>query len=73
MIGWLSTTLSDSSEAVRMCVLVGVLGGFTTFSSFGLETIRLVESGEWMTAIAYILISNGFGLIAVIFGVKIAG
>ena len=72
LIGWLATTLSDTSEAVRMGVLVGVLGGFTTFSSFGLETIRMVEAGEWFHAITYVLLSNIGGLLAVFLGLKIA-
>ena len=72
MIGWLSTTLADASEAVRLGVLVGVLGGFTTFSSFGLETIRLLQAGDSMTAGAYVLLSNLAGLVAVWVGLKIA-
>ena len=73
LLGWLSGHLSNAPEAVRLGVLVGVLGGFTTFSSFGLETIRLLQAGEWLTALTYALVSNGFGLIAVILGLKIAG
>ena len=49
----------------RMNVLVawsaflmsGVLGGFTTFSSFSLETVNLAEQGQWMTAGLYIVAS----------------
>ena len=73
LIGWLSSTLSDAPEAVRLGVLVGVLGGFTTFSSFGLETIRLMQAGEWMSAVTYVLLSNGFGVLSVFLGLKIAG
>ena len=72
LIGWLATTFSDASEAVRMGILVGVLGGFTTFSSFGLETIRMVQAGEWFYAITYVLLSNIGGLLAVFLGLKIA-
>ncbi len=72
LIGWLSTTLADASEAVRLGVLVGVLGGFTTFSSFGLETIRLLQAGDSITAGAYVLLSNLAGLAAVWIGLKIA-
>ena len=72
LIGWLATSFSDASEAVRMGVLVGVLGGFTTFSSFGLETIRMVQEGEWLYAATYVLLSNIGGLLAVFLGLKIA-
>ena len=46
LIGVLSTLFSGSlqvSEPVRLGVLVGLLGGFTTFSSFGNETLTLLE------------------------------
>ena len=73
LIGWLSTSLVGANEAVRVGILVGVLGGFTTFSSFGLETIRLIQAGELFSAISYVLISNCVGLLAVVLGLKIAG
>jgi CrcB protein len=62
LIGWLSQVLGGASEAVRLGILVGVLGGFTTFSSFGLETIRLVEAGQLSAAAIYVVVSNLGGL-----------
>ena len=73
LIGWLSSMVSEAPEAVRLGILLGVLGGFTTFSSFGLETIRLMQAGEWAIALTYALVSNGVGLLAVLLGLKIAG
>ena len=35
----------------------GVLGGFTTFSAFSLETVQLVERGDWLPALGYVLAS----------------
>lgn len=37
----------------RVLIFAGLLGGFTTFSSFGLETLLLVETGRWPEALAY--------------------
>lgn len=37
------------SEA-RQFIMMGVLGGFTTFSSFSLQTLALAQDGEWMRA-----------------------
>lgn len=34
----------------RQFVMIGILGGFTTFSSFSLQTLNLVNSGEWLYA-----------------------
>ena len=63
--------LADSPEAVRLGVLVGVLGGFTTFSSFGLEAVRLMTAGQWGLAAAYVLISNAGGLAGAWLGTRL--
>ena len=52
----------------RELVFVGILGGFTTFSTFGLETITLVRSGETSQAVLNILLQVVCGLAAVHFG-----
>ncbi|MBI1363131.1 MAG: fluoride efflux transporter CrcB [Proteobacteria bacterium] len=44
-------------EAVRLLVVVGVLGGFTTFSSFAMEAILLSERGMSLLGLLYVLIS----------------
>lgn len=53
---------SAQAEFIRTFVMIGILGGFTTFSSFGLETLQLTQAGEWKTAITYVLLSNIGGL-----------
>jgi CrcB protein len=53
------------SEIVRTTLLIGLLGGFTTFSSFGLQTFTLLREGEIALATVNLLASNLLGLFAV--------
>ena len=52
-------------EPARAILIVGVLGGFTTFSSFGLDTIRLLAEGRPYKAVFYVLLTTAAGLLAV--------
>jgi CrcB protein len=52
----------------RAFLFVGILGSFTTFSTFGLETFNLAKDGQWLTAFANVSISLLLGLIAVFAG-----
>lgn len=53
-----------SAEA-RLFLFAGLLGGFTTFSAFGLEAVDLMTSGQAATAGIYVLASVAAGLLAV--------
>ena len=44
---------------------IGLLGGFTTFSAFGLESFQLIESGEFMTALIYMSASVIFAILGI--------
>jgi CrcB protein len=50
------------SNQLRLFLITGILGGFTTFSSFALENLILVREGNLKSAAAYLLASNGLGL-----------
>ena len=52
----------------RMFLFTGILGGFTTFSAYGLETVNLLREGKLMPAMANILLSNILGIALVAFG-----
>jgi fluoride exporter len=58
-------------EAVRLPIAVGLLGGFTTFSSFGYESFRLLEAGRWAAALANVVGSVLAGLLLVWLGTKL--
>ncbi|MBA2654439.1 MAG: fluoride efflux transporter CrcB [Gammaproteobacteria bacterium] len=54
---------------VRALLLIGLLGGYTTFSSFSIETINLFENGNWFSAIMNMLLSTVVCVIAAWLGV----
>ena len=73
VIGYFGTLTMASgkyavSENVRIFVMVGICGGFTTFSAFTLQTFELLRSGEWVRAIANVIVSVMVCLIAVAAG-----
>ncbi len=53
-------------------LLTGVLGGFTTFSAFSLDALRLWQSGQTLQAALYVTISVGLSLFAVALGAALA-
>ena len=53
------------SPTVRTVILIGLLGGFTTFSSYGLQTFTLLRNGEFGLAILNVTASNILGLLMV--------
>ena len=72
LIGLLAT-LADQhrllTPLMRLFLIAGVLGGFTTFSTFGLETWRLIEEGASGLALGDIVASVGATLVAVVAGI----
>ena len=73
LIGFLAgLALPDGRSALppdaRAFLLIGVLGGFTTFSSFSLETLNLARDGDWLGATANVAGSVALCLVAVWIG-----
>ena len=59
LVGVLAKTLlhTQTHSQMRALLVVGFCGGFTTFSTFSLETLGLVQGGEWVKALAYVAAS----------------
>jgi CrcB protein len=56
----------------RIGITIGFIGGFTTFSTYCWETVRMLQDGEWRNGTIYVLASLLGGLLCVIFGMRIA-
>jgi fluoride exporter len=71
LIGVLFALLTEKGighDQLRLFLVVGFLGGYTTFSSYTLEAVNLLESGDWTTALVYLIGSNLLGLLACVVG-----
>jgi CrcB protein len=60
------------NETLRTIVLVGLLGGFTTFSAYGLQTFTLLRDGRFAFAALNLIASNAVGLLMVWAGYGVA-
>lgn len=71
LIGLLLPLLLAWDESWRLFIIVGVLGGLTTFSSYGIETLMLAKQSPFL-GIAHFVMNNALGLTAVWLGETIA-
>ncbi|HET9478243.1 MAG TPA: fluoride efflux transporter CrcB [Pyrinomonadaceae bacterium] len=60
------------NPTARTVIFIGLLGGFTTFSSFGLQTFTLLQDGEFALAALNLTASNFIGLLLVWVGYTLA-
>ncbi len=74
LIGFLMILFADkysSNENLRMAIIVGFLGAFTTFSTFEMEMFGLVREKQLVTAFVYLALSILVGFIGVVAGVSL--
>ena len=58
-------------ETTRLVLTIGVMGGFTTYSSFSYETISLIENGSWLGAAANVVLTTGLCLVVCVLGLAL--
>ena len=71
-LGQLTETRGIFTPETRLLVFIGLLGGFTTFSSFGNDTLNLARSGQMFNALGNVAANVIFGLLLVWLGRTIA-
>jgi fluoride exporter len=74
LVGWLArgTLAAQSAESLRLMIGVGLLGGFTTFSTFSSELVTMLHRGQAGMAATYAAASLAAGMAAVIIGLVAA-
>jgi CrcB protein len=75
LIGFLLAALvgkvSLADPTWRLLLIVGLLGGYTTFSAFAAESVRLIEDGRLAAAVTYIVGTNVLGVLACMIGLGV--
>ncbi|HEX4544606.1 MAG TPA: fluoride efflux transporter CrcB [Candidatus Acidoferrum sp.] len=72
LIGQFTLNRMVISPDWRVAIAVGFFGGYTTFSSFGWETAKMLEDGEWLRASAYVGASVAVGVLLSVAGIRLA-
>ncbi len=72
LVGWMALKAGAHQEAIRLFAAVGVLGGFTTFSSYSLEAALMIERRDYGLAAAYVIGSVVLAIAALFVGLMIS-
>ena len=68
LMGWLVTKTPEAQNDIRLFAGVGILGGFTTFSAFSLESLRMFQEKAYGAMIGYVSLSVCLSILAVALG-----
>lgn len=71
LMGLLVVVLAGRGNALAPLLMTGLLGGFTTFSAFSLDTVTLWQRGQGAVALAYVAASVGLSLAALLVGLAV--
>lgn len=71
--GWFAGLGQAEATAWRALLIVGVLGGFTTFSAFGMESLHLIRAGLWLPLATYVVASTVGGVALAGLGYMVTG
>jgi CrcB protein len=72
LVGQFTLSRMVMSPDWRVAIAVGFFGGYTTFSSFGWESAKMLEDGAWIPASAYVGASVVAGLLLSVAGIRLA-
>ena len=75
LITWFAATLQSRglSQNWQLFLMVGVCGGYTTFSAFSAETLKLIQDGRWPAALSYAVASVVLCVVAAYMGLRLGG
>lgn len=71
LIGFLVSYLASTNQRIQLFLITGFLGGFTTFSGYGLELFHLQQQEKWGILASYFILSNLLGILGVFLGFTI--
>jgi len=72
LVGW-NRTRGNMALGLETILLIGLMGGFTTFSSYAFQSMEMLTGGRAILAVAYVVATNVAALLAVWVGLRITG